>query len=179
MRQNDICNRTPFARDSHVRAALQVDVSESLLLHLPDSISIDMSKWSGHFGTLMPFYRACERNGGFIGKSQRCFSTPQQLPGGNDDVKDTGNGAGTVRGHGAEDSVGVELDELGLYQAPVRADGEVVDWAAPIRYYLLTYMFINICVWIFNSRIVTLHGAHEQDPLRARTLLATLLTAVP
>jgi hypothetical protein len=97
---------------------------EALLLHQPESISVNMAAWRGHYGTLMPFYVACERAGGFVGKSQRIRPAPQTLPGGWD-------GAAAENALSAAGAVG--LHELGLYTPPRKRDGTVVDWGAPIR----------------------------------------------
>jgi hypothetical protein len=34
-----------------------VKTFNALLLHEPGDVKIDMVKWAGHFGTLMPFYK--------------------------------------------------------------------------------------------------------------------------
>jgi hypothetical protein len=97
----------------------QVSFHNGLLLHEPETISINMTQWKGHFGTLMPFYHACERAGGFIGKRHPVKGTPGKLPGGDTPVPHLNTEVG--------------LDALGLYRPPRRSNGEVVDWAAPIR----------------------------------------------
>lgn len=129
---------------AHTLPYLQVELSNALLLHPSENVTIDMSSWRGHFGTLMPFYAACERVGGFVsGKKQALAATPDELPGAAEpvpqdllDVAAAAAGAENVaEGRaGAETNVAVgSLDALGLYQAPVRANGERIDWAAPIR----------------------------------------------
>ncbi len=58
----------PKLREEESRAQLQLSKAHGLrsksfatfLLHEPDQIAIDMGKWKGHFGTLMPFYNACK-----------------------------------------------------------------------------------------------------------------------
>jgi hypothetical protein len=101
---------------------VQVDFSNALLLHVPEDVAYDMSQWHGHFGSLMPFYRACERRGGFVGKAQVVSPTPDKLAGAEVEVP---------RGEDGE-RLGVELDALQLYVAPKRSNEEVVDWAASI-----------------------------------------------
>ncbi|KAK3258811.1 hypothetical protein CYMTET_32160, partial [Cymbomonas tetramitiformis] len=49
--------------DRHVesglrQAGLKIRTFNALLLHEPWAVQIDMSRWHGHFGTLMPFYHA-------------------------------------------------------------------------------------------------------------------------
>ena len=102
---------------------MQVDWEEALLLHTPDTVTVNMAAWRGHFGTLMPFYVACEKAGGFVGGAQRTVEAPQDLPG--------------AAGEACEDALAaagaVPLEELQLYAPPTRADGSVADWGAPIR----------------------------------------------
>ena len=105
---------------------LQVHWSNALLLHAPEDVAIDMSRWRGHFGTLMPFYAACERAGGFTGKTQRLLppvdAPLERLPGAEAAVPEA-----------AGERLGVELADLRMYAPPRRKDGSVADWGAPIR----------------------------------------------
>jgi hypothetical protein len=55
------CHSTQ-ATDDRVRgtleaAGLSVRSFEGYLLRDPAAVRIDLGKWAGHFGTLMPFYR--------------------------------------------------------------------------------------------------------------------------
>ena len=130
-----------------MRPPSQVHEYNALLLHLPQAISVDMSSFRGHFGTLMPFFRACEKAGGFVGESQPIVGAPADLPGAQEALPppsggacDTGHGRGG-RSHGegeaamagGDAALGVTLEDLMLYDPPKRSSGEVVDWAAPIR----------------------------------------------
>lgn len=101
----------------------QVEWSEALLLHTPEAITVNMAAWRGHFGTLMPFYVACEKAGGFVGSAQRAVAAPAAVPGAAEEAC-----ADDLAAAGA-----VPLPELQLYAPPTRADGSVVDWGAPIR----------------------------------------------
>lgn len=103
-----------------------MELHEALLLHQPESITVNMASWRGHFGTLMPFYVACEKAGGFVGKQQEILAAPQHVPGGFVDLEDSVEKA--LSGAGV-----VELEQLGLYRPPKRRDGSIVDWGAPIR----------------------------------------------
>eukprot|EP00892_Ulva_mutabilis_P003954 jgi/Ulvmu1/1930/UM012_0090.1 len=104
-------------------AGIQVEWTEALLLHAPETITINMAAWRGHFGTLMPFYVACEKAGGFVGKAQRTADVPAALPG----------AAGEACEEALAEAGAVELPELQLYAPPTRADGSVADWGASIR----------------------------------------------
>lgn len=108
---------------SDAGACPQVEWSEALLLHPPETVTVNMAAWPGHFGTLMPFYIACEAAGGFVGGAQRTAATPAALPG----------AAETARRDALAAAGAVELEELQLYAPPTRADGSVADWGAPIR----------------------------------------------
>lgn len=44
-------------------AGLHVSAHGALLLREPAEVAVDMARWAGHFGTLMPFYRACQKLG--------------------------------------------------------------------------------------------------------------------
>lgn len=101
---------------------VQVKWHEALLLHPPESITVDMSTWRGHFGTLMPFYAACERSGGFTGRSTTVCGPPQALKGGF-----RGPEAQILKKCGA-----VDLEKLGLYKPAVRMDDTECDWGLPI-----------------------------------------------
>jgi hypothetical protein len=102
---------------------MQVLWREALLLHPPDTITVDMARWRGHFGTLMPFYAACEKAGGFTGKAQRVLGVPEEVRGGL-----SGQAASVLRACGAG-----TVAELDLYRPFVRSDGSVCDWGKPIR----------------------------------------------
>ena len=53
----------------------------SFLLHEPQTVSIDMRKWSGHFGTLMPFYKACEEHKRFGAiRDEPALPVPEGVP---------------------------------------------------------------------------------------------------
>jgi hypothetical protein len=98
---------------------LQVHYHNGLLLHEPESITIDMVVWKGHFGTLMPFYAACERAGGFVGRHHAVLATPGKLPGGDQPLPQL-----------AAEST---LDDLALYRPARRKNGDLIDWGASIR----------------------------------------------
>lgn len=51
----------------------------SYLLFDIDNISIDMSKWKGHFGTLMPFYIACKTQKKVASRGENVFPIPEDL----------------------------------------------------------------------------------------------------
>jgi hypothetical protein len=51
-------------------------VSAGCLLACNGDLQLNMSKWHGHFGTLMPFYRAWST----IKAPDRPLQEPQQLP---------------------------------------------------------------------------------------------------
>eukprot|EP00884_Botryococcus_braunii_P006520 jgi/Botrbrau1/1586/Bobra.0185s0008.2 len=88
----------------------------SLLLHEPASVQIDMEgRWSGHFGTLMPFVRACEK----LGLTKRPLPAPREIPVAAEDV--------------AKQAGGLLLEHLKMVPLPVRRDGVQVDWGRPIR----------------------------------------------
>lgn len=105
------------------RPCAQVEWSEALLLHPPETVTVNMAVWRGHFGTLMPFYIACEAAGGFVGSAQRTVPPPVAIPG----------AAEATRRDDLEAAGAVALEELQLYNPPKRADGSVADWGAPIR----------------------------------------------
>lgn len=74
-----------------------------------------MGKWSGHFGTLMPFYRACVA----LGPWPKPVPTPTKLP--------------VAAAYPGPLCGGRTLTELGLYKPVERADGSLNDWAEGIR----------------------------------------------
>lgn len=82
-----------------------------------------MSRWRGHFGTLSPFYAACEKAGGFVGRAQNVVGPPEDLRGGF-----AGEAAKALKRCGAG-----ALEDLLLYKPAVRSDGSVCDWGNPIR----------------------------------------------
>jgi deoxyribodipyrimidine photolyase len=84
----------------------------SFLLNDVDSIRIDMKERRGHFGTLVPFLFACN--------AQPQPPKPQGAP------------ATLPRADIEEVSCNVGLHGLGLCRLPVRKDGSVLNWAAPI-----------------------------------------------
>ena len=102
---------------------VQVLWHEALLLHQPQNISVDMSKWRGHFGTLTPFYAACEQAGGFVGRAQNVVGAPEELRGGF-----TRKAAISLKRCGAG-----ALEDLRLYKPAVRRDGSLCDWGESIR----------------------------------------------
>ena len=57
-------------RSSH--PTVQVTAHHSQLLYSPDAVNLQNGFNGGHWGTLMPFLRACERTG----KPHRCLPTP-------------------------------------------------------------------------------------------------------
>ena len=75
-----------------------------------------MGNWSGHFGTLMPFYRACER----LPRLPDPLQPPAALP------------VAAAAPVAAAGGMALQLAELGLYCLAVRRDGSSVDWGAPI-----------------------------------------------
>lgn len=71
LHRDDAVNR------SLTNAGLHVKTFNALLIREPWDIKIDMSRWSGHFGTLMPFYKAWEKSGG---TSSHPLPVPKTLP---------------------------------------------------------------------------------------------------
>ncbi|KAK9843470.1 hypothetical protein WJX81_004296 [Elliptochloris bilobata] len=105
-----------IATDARVAAGLEagglaVRSFNTLMLHEPGAVRLDMSRYNGHFGTLMPFVRACDR----LPAPPKPLPVPLRVP---------------VAASAPE---GLSLDELGLAPMPLRADGTAVDWAAGIR----------------------------------------------
>ena len=113
------------AADLTARAALEqagVAVVEApgFLMHEPAAVTIDMASWVGHFGTLTPFMRACSRQGG---GTQR--PAPEPSP-------DATRGL-LWPSDAPPPATSMPLEALGLARMPVRSDGTVADWGAPIR----------------------------------------------
>ena len=55
-----------MATDARVAAGLEagglaVHTFSTLLLHEPGAVRVDMARFRGHFGTLMPFVRCAQR----------------------------------------------------------------------------------------------------------------------
>ena len=104
--------------DGHIEKHLGKVGIESLsfngsLLYEPTSISLDSDKWHGHWGTLMPFFKACQT----LGPPARETSPPLRIK-------------SLPRAAMAPYSLSVE--GAGLAKMPV-VNGRINDWAAPIR----------------------------------------------
>ena len=75
----------PKLREEETKAQLQLSKAHGIrsrgfntyLLHEPSSVAIDMRKWKGHFGTLMPFYTACKA---LPGGCAPAFPVPVEMP---------------------------------------------------------------------------------------------------
>ena len=105
---------------------MQVNFSNALLLHEPESISIDMSVWKGHFATLMLFVYSCDKTGGY--RNLKTKSAPTSLPVGEEDVPEQITSQAPV----------LRLEDLGLYPPALEVDTPREDWGAGIRYTLLS-----------------------------------------
>ena len=121
---------------------MQVNFSNALLLHEPESISIDMSVWKGHFGTLMPFVYACDKAGGY--RNLKTQNAPTSLPvGEEEDVPEQTTSEAKV----------LRLEDLGLYPPALETDTPREDWGASIRYTLLSsdlvFKFALCFSWFF------------------------------
>eukprot|EP00929_Paragymnodinium_shiwhaense_P060928 TRINITY_DN30416_c0_g1_i2.p1 TRINITY_DN30416_c0_g1~~TRINITY_DN30416_c0_g1_i2.p1 ORF type:complete len:777 (+),score=112.24 TRINITY_DN30416_c0_g1_i2:61-2391(+) len=102
--------------DGEVKSALDADgvklVSfNTFLLNDIDSVRLDMSERRGAFGTLVPFLFACN--------SQPSPTKPEAPP--SKLLKPASMLPGST-----------SLRDLGICKLPIRKDGSVVDWAAPI-----------------------------------------------
>mmetsp|Transcript_29103 Transcript_29103/g.68840 ORF Transcript_29103/g.68840 Transcript_29103/m.68840 type:complete len:739 (+) Transcript_29103:45-2261(+) len=82
----------------------------SFLLHDVRAVRVDMGTYRGHFGTLTPFHHACMAQP----PVQRPTPEPPTLIPSTSALADEG------------------LDSLGFARMPVRSDGSVLDWGAPI-----------------------------------------------
>ncbi|GAX80053.1 hypothetical protein CEUSTIGMA_g7492.t1 [Chlamydomonas eustigma] len=93
----------------------------ALLIREPWDIRIDLSargaggKPAGHFGTLTPFSKACER----LGPTPQPLSTPKQIP--------------VASQHPSDSCNGLSLEQLELYTPALSQDGSKIDWGAPLR----------------------------------------------
>lgn len=103
-------------RLSHLTAALgreniALESFCTTLLYAPEAVELAGGFAGGHWGTLMPFLRACEKTG----------SPPKYQP---------------APSHASGPEIwpdSTALEDLGLARMPVRADGSVIDWGAGIR----------------------------------------------
>lgn len=91
-------------------AGVKLRYFQSFLLYDIREVKVDMGSWKGHFGTLTPFHAACSSKG----------EPPKPLP----DPRSLTRPAQHLRCQG--------LEALRLCPLPVRADGSLVDWEAPI-----------------------------------------------
>lgn len=82
------------------------------LLYEPSSVSLDGDKWHGHWGTLMPFFKACAS----LGVPRRPFLAPTAIESPVSDMRE----------------LSISISETGLANMPTR-NGVKNDWAAPIR----------------------------------------------
>lgn len=103
--------------EQHVKRALHAanvkfECFNSFLLNDVDSIRIDLSENRGHFGTLVPFLFAC--------KAQPSPPKPQGAP------------AALPKTEPVSIPGDVGLQGLGLCRFPIRCDGSLLDWGAPI-----------------------------------------------
>jgi len=103
--------------EEEVKQALHADnvtfqSFNSFLLNDVERIRIDMSEHRGHFGTLVPFLFACNAQS----QPPKPREAPRKLPKADMD----------------EIPSSVGLQGLGLCKLPVRCDGTVLDWCAPI-----------------------------------------------
>jgi len=111
------CAFEPWARvsEEHVRRAVEAQGIKfrsfnSFLLQDVNEIRVDMSRFKGHFGTLTPFHNA-----------HMAFSPipmPAPEPGFLEVPQNT--------------LTGESLQALGFAQMPLRGDGTIMDWGAPI-----------------------------------------------
>ena len=100
-------------------AGVVVTQHAGFLLSEPSSLAFDLSSFSGHFGTLSPFLRACAR--------QAAPSPPRPAP---------APSACTGRFlplDARAPAACVPLSALNLARMPSRADGTMVDWSVGIR----------------------------------------------
>eukprot|EP00930_Biecheleria_cincta_P069625 TRINITY_DN57346_c0_g1_i1.p1 TRINITY_DN57346_c0_g1~~TRINITY_DN57346_c0_g1_i1.p1 ORF type:complete len:746 (+),score=117.11 TRINITY_DN57346_c0_g1_i1:74-2311(+) len=108
----------PAGRESEAAAKNTLELAgirfrsfNSFLLQDVSKIHVDMGTYRGHFGTLTPFHHAC--------MSQPPVERPTAEP------------AALQR---MDRAIGDEgLDALGFARMPVRRDGSVLDWGAPIQ----------------------------------------------
>ncbi|CAG9465499.1 unnamed protein product [Pedinophyceae sp. YPF-701] len=97
-------------RDALLARGVAVESFNAHLLREPEEVTVDMSRWAGHFGTLMPFVRASEA----AGPPQKALPAPENLPVGDEDP--------------SERCGGVPLAQLGLLPTPRKG----VDWGAAV-----------------------------------------------
>lgn len=93
----------------------------SLLVHEPQEVQLNMARWHGHFGTLMPFVRACDRLGGY--GQAKPLATPAALP-----VADEAALRAVAESAGC-----VSLLDLELYPPACPGNEAREDWGAEIR----------------------------------------------
>lgn len=102
------------------QANLSVHTRQAFLLHPPQDIHVDMSKWTGHFGTLTPFDRACSR----LKKPGKPLPPPSS--------KDVPTAGQRAFADVCSRAGACQLTDLGLAAMPVAADGHIVDWGAGV-----------------------------------------------
>jgi deoxyribodipyrimidine photolyase len=97
-------------------ADLNVKSFNALLIREPWDVKIDMNKWRGHFGTLMPYYKAWEKSVGC--RSSSSSSTPLPVP-----------KTLAVASEKTHTSLSVSsLNDLGLARMPPH-----IDWGSSIK----------------------------------------------
>ena len=82
------------------------------LLYEPSSVSLDSDKWHGHWGTLMPFFKACAS----LGPPRRPLPAPTEIKSPVSEMR----------------ALSISIPDTGLANMPIK-NGVVNDWAAPIR----------------------------------------------
>eukprot|EP01023_Acetabularia_acetabulum_P043224 TRINITY_DN43142_c0_g1_i1.p1 TRINITY_DN43142_c0_g1~~TRINITY_DN43142_c0_g1_i1.p1 ORF type:complete len:458 (+),score=48.92 TRINITY_DN43142_c0_g1_i1:79-1452(+) len=107
-------------RDTSIVNTLQpmgicVETFNALLLREPWEVKLDLSNYSGMFGTLIPFYMACIK----LGVNYKSLPKPNKLPVSLDDPRTMCHG--------------LQIEALGLYKMPQKENGKYVDWASTIR----------------------------------------------
>ena len=85
------------------------------LLYEPFSVSLASDKWHGHWGTLMPFFKACAS----LGPPRKPLPAPRNI---------------NSPSSSELQLLSISIDDTGLAAMPVKyGTGDVNDWAAPIR----------------------------------------------